>query len=206
MNVTDQIYPYPVLTEDASSRTSQTAAATSIVETSELQKSRLKSVYSLVRRRTGKLGGGGAGGAIYGELTQKSFCRIVELLKSECGFTSSSTFIDIGAGLGKPNLHVAVDPGVKASVGVELGGERWWQSMDILWHGFEESTAAATGLDSLNGPVFLAHADFLNIDSLDAFSHVYMFDKGFPPVLMEHIAEVFNTSRGSQYLICYKKP
>jgi hypothetical protein len=186
--------------------TTVTATLPSTSGTSELQQSRLKNMYSLVRRRAGKLGGGGAGGAIYGELTFKSFSRVVEFLKSECNLTSSSTFIDIGAGLGKPNLHVALDPGVKASVGVELGGERWWQSMDILWHGLEESTAAATGLDSLNGPVFLAHADFLNMDSLEAFSHVYMFDKGFPPVLMEHIAVVFNSSRKSDYLICYKKP
>ena len=55
---------------------------------------------SLVRRRAGKLGGGGAGGAIYGELTFKSFSRVVEFLKSKCNFTPSSTFIDIGAGLG----------------------------------------------------------------------------------------------------------
>ena len=66
------------------------------------QQSRLKNMYSLVRRRAGKLGGGGAGGAIYGELTFKSFSRVVEFLKSKCNFTPSSTFIDIGAGLGKP--------------------------------------------------------------------------------------------------------
>ena len=166
----------------------------------------VNAVYKLVRRRTGKLGGGGAGGAIYGEVTQKSFARIVDLLKTKCELDSSSTFIDIGAGLGKPNLHVALDPGVKASVGVELGGERWWQSMDILWHGLEAKTAAETGLDALPGSVFFAHADFLEVDSLDAFSHVYMFDKGFPPVLMEHIAEVFNSSAQSRYLVCFKKP
>jgi hypothetical protein len=166
----------------------------------------LNSVYKLFRRRCGKLGGGGAGGAIYGEVTQKSFARIVDLLKSKCELDTTSTFIDIGAGLGKPNLHVALDPGVKASVGVELGGERWWQSQDILWHGLEEKTAKETGLDALNGPVFLAHADFLEVDSLNAFSHVYMFDKGFPPVLMQHIADVFNASKTSKYLMCFKKP
>lgn len=173
---------------------------------SKQTQAKLNNVYKLVRRRTGTLGGGGAGGAIYGEVTQKSFARIVNVLKSECELDTSSTFIDIGAGLGKPNLHVALDPGVKASVGVELGGERWWQSQDILWHGFEKNTAKETGLDSLNGPIFLAHADFLEINSLNDFSHVYMFDKGFPPVLMDHIAHVFNSSPNSQYLMCFKKP
>jgi hypothetical protein len=166
----------------------------------------LDNIYKLFRRRAGKLGGGGAGGAIYGEVTQKSFARIVDMLKSHCELDTTSTFIDIGAGLGKPNFHVALDPGVKASVGVELGGERWWQSQDILWHGLDETTAKETGLDSLNGPLFLAHADFLEINTLNAFSHVYMFDKGFPPVLMEHIANVFNSSLNSKYLMCFKKP
>lgn len=196
--------------EKASSVSLQKADTTLVglrnLKSDELTNSHLKRMYALVRRRTGKLGGGGAGGAIYGEVTQKSFARIVDFLKSNCQFGTSSTFIDIGAGLGKPNLHVALDPGVKASVGVELGGERWWQSMDILWHGFEENEAAATGLDSLNGPIFLAHADFLNMKSLEAFTHVYMFDKGFPPILMEHISTVFNSSTKSEYLICYKKP
>ena len=173
---------------------------------SKQTQAKLNNVYKLVRRRTGTLGGGGAGGAIYGEVTQKSFARIVDFLKSECELDTSSTFIDIGAGLGKPNLHVALDPGVKASVGVELGGERWWQSQDILWHGFEKNTAKETGLDSLHGPIFLAHADFLEINSLNDFSHVYMFDKGFPPALMDHIAHVFNSSPNSQYLMCFKKP
>ena len=81
-----------------------------------LVQSRLDAVYKLVRRRTGNLGGGGAGGAIYGEVTQKSFARVVNMLKAECEFNSSSTFIDIGAGLGKPNLHVALDPGVKGKL------------------------------------------------------------------------------------------
>lgn len=171
-----------------------------------LTQSKLDKIYKLVRSRTGKLGGGGAGGAIYGEVTQKSFARIVNMLKTECELDTTSTFIDIGAGLGKPNLHVALDPGVKASVGVELGGERWWQSQDILWHGMEEQVAQETGLDSLNGPIFLAHADFLEVNTLNDFSHVYMFDKGFPPVLMEHIANVFNKSSNSKYLMCFKKP
>ena len=179
---------------------------TTIAPIPEKTQQKLDNIYKLFRRRTGKLGGGGAGGAIYGEVTQRSFARVVDMLKSECELTASSTFIDIGAGLGKPNLHVALDPGVKASVGVELGGERWWQSQDILWHGLEETTAQETGLNALNGPVFLAHADFLDVTTLNDFSHVYMFDKGFPPVLMEHIAHVFNTSSNSKYLMCYKNP
>ena len=99
------------------------------------------------------------------------------MLKSHCELDTTSTFIDIGAGLGKPNFHVALDPGVKASVGVELGGERWWQSQDILWHGLDETTAKETGLDSLNGPLFLAHADFLEINTLPGLTATSLLPK-----------------------------
>lgn len=34
-------------------------------------------------------------------------------------------FIDIGAGLGKPNLHVAQDPCCRLSLGIELETIRW---------------------------------------------------------------------------------
>ena len=34
-------------------------------------------------------------------------------------------FIDIGAGLGKPNFHVAQDPCCRLSLGVELEDIRW---------------------------------------------------------------------------------
>ena len=50
----------------------------------------------------------------------KSGNKVVDYLKEEFDFGPNSTFIDIGAGLGKPNLHVAVDPGVSLSYGVEL--------------------------------------------------------------------------------------
>lgn len=76
-------------------------------------------MYKLIRKQTGQLGGNAAGGAIYGEITQKSFQRVIDYLKEHCNFTSESTFIDIGSGLGKPNFHTSIDPGVKVSNGVD---------------------------------------------------------------------------------------
>ena len=69
-------------------------------------------MYSLVSGRTGSLGGNGAGGAIYGELTSGSMQKMVDLMKLHTDFGPDSRFIDVGCGLGKPNLHVATDPGV----------------------------------------------------------------------------------------------
>ena len=46
--------------------------------------------------------------------------RISQYMALECNFDSNSRFIDVGSGLGKPNFHVAQDPAVRLSIGVEL--------------------------------------------------------------------------------------
>ena len=82
-------------------------------------------VYKLVRKSSGALGGNGATGAIYGELTMHSMQRVIDFLKEKCELTSSSRFIDIGSGLGKPNFHAAQDPACRISIGIELEDIRW---------------------------------------------------------------------------------
>ena len=54
--------------------------------------------------------------------------------------------------------------------------------------------------------VLLTHADAMQLSTTDPFTHVYMFDKGFPPSLMERLSLAFNKSSASKYLICFKKP
>lgn len=73
----------------------------------------VKKVYSIIHASTGSIGGNADGGAIYGETTAFSLQNMINLMKVHTGFDSSSCFIDIGSGLGKPNLHVAQDPGVE---------------------------------------------------------------------------------------------
>jgi hypothetical protein len=126
---------------------------------------------SKIRVSTGALGGNGATGAIYGELTMHSMQKIINYMVENCELTSKSRFvyfihhfsiltvkrsttnetynqphsvhedyswpplmnllllhcrfIDIGAGLGKPNLHVAQDPCCRLSLGIELETIRW---------------------------------------------------------------------------------
>ena len=161
-------------------------------------KPEVEELYSSIRKRFGKLGGGGAGGAIYGEVTLKSFQRIVDFMKQNCELDENSCFIDVGAGLGKPNFHVALDANVKLSVGVELGGERWWQSMILL-------SEAIGNIKGVAKNVFFAHADVVDMPSFEPFTHIYMFDKGFPPYLLHDLANKFNTSESCNYLMCYKK-
>lgn len=85
----------------------------------------VQEVYSIIRKKTGTLGGNGYNGAIYGELTVGSMQKVVNILKDKCEMDHKSLFIDVGAGLGKPNMHVSQDPAVRISIGVELEVIRW---------------------------------------------------------------------------------
>lgn len=93
---------------------------------------RVELAYKLVRKSTGVLGGNGYDGAIYGELTMHSMQKVVNYLVENCEFNSKSRFIDIGAGLGKPNFHVSQSPAVRLSLGVELEEIRWKLSIHNL--------------------------------------------------------------------------
>lgn len=86
---------------------------------------RVEIIYKVIHKATGSLGGNGTTGAIYGEITLRSMQRVVNILINKCGMDHSSRFIDVGAGLGKPNFHVAQDPAVRLSIGVELEDIRW---------------------------------------------------------------------------------
>jgi hypothetical protein len=50
----------------------------------------------------------------------------------KCEMNTESRFIDVGSGLGKPNFHVAQDPGVRISIGIELEEIRWQLAMQNL--------------------------------------------------------------------------
>ncbi|KAE9008034.1 hypothetical protein PR001_g16810 [Phytophthora rubi] len=157
-------------------------------------------VYRAIRKQTGSLGGNAAGGAIYGEITQASFQRVVDYLKDKCELSESSRFLDVGSGLGKPNFHVAVDPGVEVSYGIELEELRWHLSLHNL--------RSVLSLDSQKtkrlATVFTA-GDITHAHTFEPFSHVYSFDVGFPPDVMDKMAEMFNRST-AKYFASFHSP
>uniref|UniRef100_A0AAV1V5F3 DOT1 domain-containing protein n=1 Tax=Peronospora matthiolae TaxID=2874970 RepID=A0AAV1V5F3_9STRA len=157
-------------------------------------------VYKTIRKQTGSLGGNAAGGAIYGEITQASFQRVVDYLKDHCELSEASCFVDVGSGLGKPNFHVSVDPGVQVSYGIELEELRWHLSLHNL--------RSVLSLDSQRhkplSTVFTA-GDITHAHTFEPFSHVYTFDVGFPPDVMDKMAEMFNRS-SAKYFVSFHSP
>ena len=169
-----------------------------------------KRVYQIVQKSTGSIGGNGHGGAIYGETTAASLQRVVDVLKAECGLGRASAFIDVGSGLGKPPLHVAQDPGVAVAFGVEMEHVRWQLGMANQVAVIRESGGGGGGArgggDDPSARVYFQHCDIREAATFDPFSHVYMFDIGFPPTLFGELAAKFNASACPRWLISYQPP
>ena len=157
----------------------------------------------------------GHGGAIYGELTVGSMQKMIELMKIHTNLGPDSRFIDVGSGLGKPNLHVTQDPAVEFSYGIEMEQVRWMLGMSNLKVVLESAvyqkssesdhTNQLQETEKLHSQCVFAHGDITEANYFDPFTHVYMFDIGFPPKLFKELGRMFNRSQ-SEYLICYHGP
>jgi len=178
-------------------------------------------VYKIVRKLTGNIGGNGYSGPIYGELTKHSMQKVIDLMVKTTGFSSSSRFIDVGSGIGKPNLHVAQYPGVEFSCGVEMEHTRWSLGMTCLNACLdsaaiqqekeeEENTKKKKSTNNLllQGNTMFLHSNICEAKTFDPFTHVYMFSIGFPPNLWIELSKVWNRSNSGscQYMICYHGP
>ena len=182
--------------------------------------SRVEKVYRLIRTATGTLGGNGTTGAIYGELTMGSMQKVLNLMVDKCGLNAQSRFIDVGSGLGKPNFHAAQDPECRISIGAELEKIRWQLAMynlskiaPELARGKDgDSDSFVDGEDIVSrDPKLLSGVNFIEADideaaSMDPFTHIYMYDLGFPPPLQQSIARKFNTSQYAECLVSYRPP
>mmetsp|Transcript_25622 Transcript_25622/g.37867 ORF Transcript_25622/g.37867 Transcript_25622/m.37867 type:complete len:364 (+) Transcript_25622:129-1220(+) len=158
-------------------------------------------IYRLIRNSTGAIGGNGSFGAIYGELTTGSMQKMVNLMKEHTGLDKNSKFIDVGSGIGKPNLHVNEDPGVDFSYGIEMERSRWLLGLCAL----KAVLSKALDKKDLGQRCIFEHGNIKQASTFDPFTHVYMFSIGFPPTLWDHLAEMFNNSH-SEYLICFHPP
>jgi len=161
----------------------------------------VKKVYRIIKKLTGAIGGNGSSGAIYGELTCGSMQKMVNLMMEHTEFGPQSRFIDIGSGIGKPNIHVAQDPGCELSYGIEMERSRWMLGMTNLRAILHEADTDET----IGHKVYFQHGNIMNAKTLDPFTHVYAFSIGFPPKLWMYLSEMWNRSE-SMYLICYSAP
>lgn len=198
--------PSPALRDcESSSSTGRTVLAFGRECTKLEINSRVNQVYRLVRHSTGALGGNGYDGAIYGELTMASMQKVINVMVKKCGMNNQSRFIDVGSGLGKPNFHAAQDPAVRLSVGIELEQIRWHLAMYNLYT-ITDKMSRGDIQGKLLSCVNFFQGDVDDAGSTDPFTHIYMYDLGFPPPLQQSIAKKFNSSMYAQYLVSYRPP
>ena len=141
----------------------------------------VRHVYKIVKKLTGSIGGNGSFGAIYGELTMGSMQKMVNLMKEHTDFNDQSRFIDVGSGLGKPNIHVAQDPGVVFSYGIEMEYSRWLLSMSNLRAVLDAGQCQPENIDKsvrIGHRCIFEHKNIFSAKSFDPFTHVYMFSIG----------------------------
>ena len=114
--------------------------------------------------------------------------KVVELLKEHAGLDAKSKFIDVGSGLGKPNFHVAADPGVALSYGIECETNRWLLAMNCLAGVLHltngdvpppKGGAAAAAVDEdafllERPPLYFAEMNINKASTFDPFTHVYV--------------------------------
>jgi hypothetical protein len=147
----------------------------------------VKHLYGIVRKLTGSIGGNGYSGPIYGELTMGSMAKMIQYMMDYTELSSSSRFIDVGSGIGKPNLHVAQYPGVEFSCGVEMEQVRWSLGMTCLKAVLDAAAVQQqqqqqqdhlSPQEALQGNCMFLHKNITEAKSFDPFTHVYMFSIG----------------------------
>ena len=122
------------------------------------------------------------------------------IIVTHTGLSEESSFLDIGSGTGKPNVHIAQKFGVKHSVGIEIEKIRYLLSQNNHKVLLQQTLEEGTSINVRN--CFFLHGDILQATHLNPFSHIYMFDVGFPTETLHELAIIFNNSI-SQYLISY---
>ncbi len=79
-------------------------------------------------------------------------------------------------------------------------------NLDLFLTKFAEQGDNVPVDDRLNDGVNFLENDIDNATSLDPFTHIYMYDLGFPPPLQQSIARKFNNSVHARYLVSYRPP
>lgn len=142
---------------------------------------------------------------LYGEISIASLKSIFEFFISHCGFDSSSSVMDIGSGVNRPNFYATMAYGVR-TVGIEMSAHR---------HGLAQIYLNKLRTRLPDYPwskccLINANVASFSVEGFQelATSHVMMFDIGFPregpssPYPM--LAKLWNNS-AAHYLVSFQR-
>lgn len=145
----------------------------------------LKKLYSSMQAEERRLGGGEGVCGVYGSIACAGMDRVVAMLKHHAAFATDSVLVDIGSGLGRPLAHVAMDPGVRRGIGIEIDSVKHVKALE-----FTKRVFAKMQLDC---DVLLLNKHIKDVLWTDG-THAYTFWEGFSADDKARVAEFFNTS------------
>jgi hypothetical protein len=128
--------------------------------------------------------------------------NVVDMMVKYAGLTSDSVVVDVGAGVGKVNLHLAAVPACW-SVGIEYLPDRYYLSLANQMAIFN---AEESGEFLPRRNCAFVHANGESLSSLDPFGIVYMFDIGMPPEFLLHLADCLRNSLAPKFVVSYHSP
>eukprot|EP00045_Choanoeca_perplexa_P014204 m.165793 g.165793 ORF g.165793 m.165793 type:complete len:768 (+) comp16605_c0_seq2:52-2355(+) len=156
-------------------------------------------VYRIVNAKLDVTCGADGRYGITGNVTKGSMTRMLKFLRQECELDEESMLIDLGHGMGRPNLHAAaLVPPIKASIGTEFNPQLYKQSMLAL----AELVQVCPQLARRPSVLFMDQ-NIKDLHSFNPFTHIYAFNIGMPDDLIHHILALVRKSKAVKYLIIY---
>ncbi|KAK9864113.1 hypothetical protein WJX84_004311 [Apatococcus fuscideae] len=117
-----------------------------------------------------KLGGGEGFTGVYGTMGKPSTKKVMDALVQHTGMNRHSKFLDVGAGLGLPQMHAALDPGVERARGFEIDAPKVAKGRAVIKKTFEEM--------GLRGALpAIIHKDIADVQHVDD-THIFGFWQG----------------------------
>jgi hypothetical protein len=148
----------------------------------------------------------GTASSIWGQLTPASMRKVVALLANSYGMNSTSVFVDIGSGFGRPCFAAALFGHVALSWGIELVGSRVAVARRA-WDAVSGRAPASARVEFRHGDARLTsmwprtRADSGPVTA----THVFGFDRDFDSEVTEGIAKVINASPAVRVLVTFMK-
>lgn len=154
----------------------------------------VSALYNIMQSIENKLGGGEGIEGIYGSVTQTGMQKIYDSFRINCNFGSSSTLVDIGAGLGRPLLHAMVQPGSKPGIGYEIDHVKVAKAKAFLFQSIAEMQRRELLPEGVQLPRVVC-SSIEKVQSLDGCTHAFSFWEGVPFSGKEAFGRLFAASK-----------
>ena len=156
---------------------------------------RSKAVEHCFRKHSNGLGGL-CGGSPDGEFLHGTMVQIINKLITETKLNDKDIFLDCGGGRSGPGITASHITGC-TSVSIEIEDGRHYDGVQRTLY-LQDNNGKGWGGRINHMPVL---SDLMTLQTVDPSTLMYMFNCGFPPMLLRRLASLFNNSQTVQWLV-----